>query len=72
MAQQTACWIVLALDAAGDRRISRSPSFAVDSRDFILNRPSDVDEEIETLLDAEAAVTTLAGKRALWSIRSMY
>jgi hypothetical protein len=36
---------VLEFDAAG-RRISRSPSFAVTSFDFILSRSSDVDEEV--------------------------
>ena len=36
-------WFVVELDAAGVRRISRSPSFAVISFDFF-NRSSDVDE----------------------------
>jgi len=36
---------VLELDPAGVRRISRSPSFAIASFDF-LNRSGDVDEEV--------------------------
>jgi hypothetical protein len=43
MVQQTACWLAPAVGATGDRRISRSPSFAAISR-VILNWPSDVDE----------------------------
>jgi hypothetical protein len=47
LAQQTMCVLVVEPNAAGVRRVLRSPSFAIASFDF-LNRSSDVDEGVVT------------------------